>query len=278
MANENMNIIDRKQFGASTIEIVEYTKLNGASNSQSAERLFYLGRSGVTLKMVRINLGGNRNEVLKTESGALYYYKGNIQTSVPTSGITGRVIKSKLTGEATFMPEYIGSGMVVLEPSFKHYKIVKMNNASFTVAKGSYYCSLGNIDVEPITTGSTSASVLGGDGFVQTRVRGTGLVVLNIPVPENEIESYTLNNETMKIDGNFFILRDSRLKYSISTSTSGLMGTLVSNEGILMTLQGTGMVWLAPTAPVYDELTWSDVSDIQNYGTGNTSNKQNLKR
>lgn len=45
-----------------------------------------------------------------------------------------------------------------------------------------------------------------------------------------------------------------------------------------MTLQGTGMVWLAPTAPVYDELTWSDVSDIQNYGTGNTSNKQNLKR
>lgn len=267
-------IIEEKRYNRSSVIISELSDLKGSTNSVTAERLFYLRNSGVSLKTVKIKLNGDK---LTTESGAFYYSRGNIQSKVDMGGISGgmkRVISGKVTGEAVVKPEYYGNGEVVLEPSFKHFKIVELNNTSLIVNKGIYYCSVGNIDIGVAQTGDTAANVLGGDGMFQTRISGTGLAVLNIPVPREEIVSYNLDNESLRIDGNFFILRDARLKYRLSGSSSSGLGSILSDEGFLADISGSGIVWLAPTAPIYDQLKWGHVENIGNSRKNNTYNKR----
>jgi uncharacterized protein (AIM24 family) len=60
-----------------------------------------------------------------------------------------------------------------------------------------------------------------------------------------------LNNDTLKVDGSFAILRSASLEFSAEKSAKSFYGTLKSGEGILQTFRGTGTVWLAPTESFY---------------------------
>ncbi len=251
---QNERIIDSSTFGNDKIEIVEVPALHGANSAQSARGQFYMQKSGVTLKFVRVKLGGGK---LTTESGALYYLKGRIDSHVPTGGVGGvarRLFNSALTQERAFNPEYTGNGEVVLEPSFGHYILLELSNESFIVDKGLYYCSIGNINVQPFMQNNVSSAIFGGEGLFQTMISGTGSVVLSINVPMEEIEIFNLENEKVQVDGNFAILRSSTINFTVQQSTRSLFGTMVSGEGLLQTFEGTGMVWIAPTSPVYERM------------------------
>ncbi len=80
--------------------------------------------------MVKISLN---QSAIKTEAGSVYYSYGRIQSNTKIGGVSGFIKKSvsgSLTGESMIKPVYEGSGEIVLEPSFKHYFILKMNNSS----------------------------------------------------------------------------------------------------------------------------------------------------
>lgn len=266
-------VIEEKKYNRSSIRITEVDSLKGSTNSMTAERLFYLRNAGVTLKNVKVNING---DLLTTESGAFYYSKGNIRTNVSMGGFSGgmkRVLAGNVTQEAVIKPEYTGNGEVVLEPSFKHFKIVELKNTSLIVNKGIYYCSLGNISVGVAQTGGIMENTLGGDGMFQTRISGTGLVVLSIPVPHEEIVVYELNNESLRVDGNFFILRDASLKYKLTGSANTGLGSILSDEGFVADISGSGVVWLAPTAPVYSQLEWGSIKNIDGSNKNNSYNK-----
>lgn len=247
-------IIDSETINGATIEIVEITQLNGAKTGNMAEYLYFAKQSQVNMKMVRIKL---EDSSVMTESGALYYCYGNVQQKVETGGISGMIgkgIKSKLTNEKAFNPIYSGTGTVMLEPTFAHYVLLKLNNENFIVDKGLYYCSVGDITVKPVMQSNFSSAIAGGEGLFQTEIRGTGVVVLEIPVPIDELEIIQLNNEKAQVDGNFALLRSGNIRFSVQKSTKGIIGTLASGEGLLNTFEGTGTIWLAPTAPMYRKI------------------------
>lgn len=247
----NERIIDSESVNGARIEIVEITQLNGAKTGAMAEYLYFAKQSQVNMKMIRIILDGGS---VMTESGALYYSYGNIKSIVETGGITGMIgkgIKSKLTNEKAFNPVYTGTGTVILEPTFAHYVLLKLNNESFIVDKGLYYCSIGDIEVKPVMQSNFSSAIAGGEGLFQTEIKGTGVVALEIPVPVDELEIIQLNNEKAQVDGNFALLRSGNIRFSVQKSTKGIIGTMASGEGLLNTFEGTGMLWLAPTAPMY---------------------------
>lgn len=269
----NEKILDCAELNGAKIEIVELSQLNGAQSSPAAQTLFFARNSNITLKFIRIKLNGG---TVKTESGALYYLKGNIKNTVPIGGITGFIgksVKKLLTKEKAFNPEYSGQGEVVLEPTFAHYIITELNNESVIVDKGLYYCSIGDIEVSPVIQKTFSSAVAGGEGLFQSKITGTGFVVLAIPVPMEEIEILNLKNETVKVDGNFALLRSANIDFSVKTSGGGIMGSITGGEGLLQTFTGTGTVWLAPTAPIYNKLTLSGITGVI-ASQGSSNNKQ----
>ena len=99
-----------------------------------------------------------------------------------------------------------------------------------------------------------SSALFGTEGFFQTRLRGKGIVVLEIPVPETEIFKYTLVNDVLKLDGNFSVLRTEGIKFTVEKTTKTLIGSGFTGEGLLQVFRGTGEVWLMPTKVVYEDM------------------------
>ena len=250
--NEKYNIIDRAEMSGVTVEILELSNLDGASSPDVAANLYFAKQAGLKARMVRILL--NQASV-KTEAGALYYSKGKIQSDTKIGGVSGFIKKNvsgALTGESMMKPTYTGSGELNLEPSFSHYFIVKLNGASVTIDDGAFYCCTNSLRLAPVMQKTASAAVLGNESLFQLQVSGTGLLVLEIPVPKDELVKYDLHgNEELKVDGNFAIIRDSNVKFSVTKSQKSLIKSAMGGEGFFNTYTGTGSVWLAPTAPIY---------------------------
>jgi hypothetical protein len=121
---DKVRIIEAAEGNGCRFEILEYQELTGSEDVGLAETLFYAKQAGIRLKMVRITI--SQSEVV-TESGALYFMKGNIEMDSPTGGVTGlakKLIASRLTKEDTFKPHYRGTGEIYLEPTFSHFVLV----------------------------------------------------------------------------------------------------------------------------------------------------------
>ncbi|WP_283747707.1 AIM24 family protein [Bacillus thuringiensis] len=254
------------------IEILEVPQLKGARDVDNAMKLYFAKEAHVTFKQIRITL---KNGSVKTEAGALYMLKGNIECEVKNGGVTGllkNVMKGTVTSESAVKPVYRGVGEIYLEPTLKHYAIMQLNNEEVIVDKGMFCCSTANIAVEPTSQKNISSAVFGGEGFFQTSLKGTGLVVLELPVPRSEIIEYYLDNEKAQIDGNFAILRSGDIRFSVEKSAKSLTGTMLSGEGLLQTFSGSGVLWVAPTAPFYDSLSPGELLTTRN--DRNRNNKQ----
>ena len=62
--------------------------------------------------------------------------------------------------------------------------------------------------------------VLGNEGVFQTKLSGNGIVVLEIPVPEEEVFKCKINNDVLKVDGNFAILRTGDIEFTVEKSST----------------------------------------------------------
>lgn len=251
---DNMKIIDRIQGNGILVEVLEYTKLTGASDSRSAQNIWFMQQSGIKARQVSIQL---QNNGIKIEPGAMSYFQGNLDmvSGITAGNAVGRFLGGMVTGEHAAQPEYKGTGMVVLEPSFKHFLLSCLDpNETVIVDKGMFYGAETSVEVKPIMNSNVSSALLGGEGIFQISLRGPGIVILESPVPMDEIDIIELNNDTLKVDGNFATLRSGGIQFTVERSARTLLGSAVSGEGLVNVFRGTGSVWLAPTIKVYDAI------------------------
>lgn len=256
----NVRVIDSSENANCHIDILEYQNLNGLVNSSMAERLYYMNRQNIRAKQIVIYLD---NSTIRTEPGALSYMQGNIQmiSGVNVGNLIGKVFSSKVTGENVAQPEYKGTGMVVLEPSFKHFVVVDLqSNDEVIVDKGMMYACQGSVTVKPTMQRTISSAVAGGEGLFQIYIKGPGLVVLELPVPMEEVDIIEMHNDTLKVDGNFALLRSATMDFTVERSAKSLIGSSISGEGLVNVYRGTGQVWLAPTIKIYESLGYSSTS------------------
>ena len=251
---ENTNVVESIEKDGIKIEIIEYKSLKGSKDQNLAENLFYIQNAGMSLKQVKITLD---NSGLLTETGTLHFHKGNITAESKTGGVGGlakKIVKNKLTNESIFKPQYKGTGEIFLEPSFGHFIIVELDDESIVVDKDLFYCCEETLKVGVESQKNLSSGLFGNEGWFQTKITGSGLCVLEIPVPMSEVLKCELNNEKLQVDGNFAFLRSASISYSVQRSTKNLVGALTSGEGMLQTFEGTGRVWIAPTHTIYGSL------------------------
>ena len=147
-----------------------------------------------------------------------------------------------------------GNGEVVLEPTFGHLLAIECDNDAYIADKGIYSCSIGEINVDVAMQKNISSALFGGEGLFQSMVKGSGIAVFNSPVHLDELVRVDLENDTLKVDGSFAILRSASLEFTAEKSAKSFYKTFKSGEGILQTFRGTGTVWLAPTESFYQEL------------------------
>ena len=117
-----------------------------------------------------------------------------------------------------------------------------------------FYACEDGIEVNAAMQKKVSAAFLGNEGLYQTRLEGSGLVAVKVPVPESEIFKCILINDTLKVDGNLAILRTGNIEFSVEKSSKSIVGTAVSGEGMVNVYRGTGEVWLVPTKSAYSTL------------------------
>lgn len=247
-------------------EIYEWEELKGGGSIADSIGLFFLKEGKVTLKEAKILL---KNSSVLLEPGALYYQKGDLEIESKAGGVLGfgkKLIKSMATGETVFKPKYTGSGEITLEPTFGHYALIELENESVIVDDGCFYACESSVEVGAAPMKNLSSAALGGEGLFQTKLSGSGIVLLEIPVPPSEIIEYKLENETLKVDGNFAVLRSGDIDFTVEKSTKSLIGSATSGEGFLNVYRGTGSVWLLPTKSIYETMRYFGIGGMTNPG------------
>ena len=254
----------------SKFQILEFDRLEGATDVGTALGLQIMNDSGIKLRQVRIIL---EDSSVKLESGALSYMKGEIEIKTKTGGVVGlgkKFLNSKLTVETMFKPTYEGTGEIFLEPSFGHFALIELEDEEIIVDDGLFYACEEDVEVGAAMQKSVSSMLFGNEGIYQTSISGSGIVVLEIPVPESEIFKCKLFNDTLKVDGNFAVLRTSNIKFTVEKSSS-LIGSVTNGEGLLNVYSGTGEVWLLPTMSIYQDLRLEGLNSLANpEGSRNT--------
>lgn len=263
-------VIDQKTTSGGRIDVVEYGPLAGSSDARTAEKLFFLREARMTLKSIRITL--NRGKC-RIEPGALYHMHGQLEMRTSTGGgIISAVARRVASGESLFVNEVVGSGVLVLEPTFGHFILAEIDGEEgLIVDNGMFYAAIGDVDVGVFR--NRGSGMMAGEGLYQTKITGKGLVALYSPVPMKEIsEAHITPEDPLFVDGNFALMRTTGVAFTLTRSSKSWFATSQSGEGLLQTFRGTGTVWFAPTQHVYEMLASPAGLDELSRATGNRSN------
>ncbi|MFI3185461.1 MAG: AIM24 family protein [Methylococcaceae bacterium] len=251
--NYPFELVESETIAGAVFEVVQYKNLKGSDDLEVAEKVFFANQADIHLKMLRVTL--DKSELL-IEPGALYFMKGTLQLeSGVQGGIAKGLMRKFMTGETLFQSRIKGSGEIYLEPSFGHYMLFNIDKDALILDKRAFHCASAGLEVSAKIQQNVSSALFGGEGFFQTQVKGTGIVVLNSPVPVSELLTYDLAaGEKLSVDGNFAFVRTANVSFHAEKSGKSLFQSVTSGEGLLQTFTGPGMVWIAPTQGVYDKM------------------------
>lgn len=244
---ENRLIMLEEMENDSTFQILEYSKLQGTMDTVISQSIEAINRAGGRLKQVRIVLDDN---AIKIEPGAVSYIKGAINKKNKSNrafSLGKKLISSRLSSEIDEEKPIIeGRGEIFLEPSFNDYALLELEDEEIVIKDGLFLACEETVEVKSIINGAKNEVIL----------RGSGIVVLELPVPCDEIFKCKLYNDTLKIDGDFVILRGGNVEHSSEVSD------IVCDNGIMNVYKGIGDVWLVPTKEIYSDIRLNNGIDM----------------
>lgn len=248
---KNIEIIDTFTDNGIKVDVLEYQKLLSPKSASQAMSLTFMQKENIKARQLAIYV---ENSAVQLQAGAMSYFQGPLEmiSGVTLGNAIGRMFAGSVTGEAMAKPVYSGSGLIVSEPSFRHFfGIMLRPGESVVVDKGMFYMASNTVKVEPVLQDNMSSAFFGKEGWFQLRLTGPGLAVCECTVCKDEIDIIELNNDILRVDGNFAILRTAGISFTVEKSAKTLAGSAASGEGLVNVYRGTGQVWLAPTIKIY---------------------------
>ena len=221
-------------------QIVEKALADAARNAMTIDIVTKEEMQFVHIKM--------DDTALRTEAGAMYYYKGNITMDASSGPGVGAAL---MTGESVRRPVYSGTGELVLEPSYGEYTVFDVGGQDWMINYGRYYASELSV-ILGIKKNSLGTSLLSGHGLYQTTASGQGKLILESDGPLEKVE---LNNDKLVVDGNFAVIWSASLDFKVEKATRGLLTSALSGEGLVHSFSGTGTVYLCPAPRKLKSLT-----------------------
>lgn len=217
-------------------------------NTSSAIQAYYASKMNVRKRQVLLKLDGNGFTV---QAGAMQWMSGGVQMTSGIKGVgdfLGKAIGSKVTKESTVKPEYTGNGLIMLEPTYKFILLEDVAEwGNMVLEDGLFLACESSIKQKVVSRTSLSSGIAGKEGLFNLSLSGSGIAVLESPVPRDELIEFVLENDEIKIDGNMAIAWSNSLKFTVERSAKSLLGSAVSGEGLVNVYRGSGRILMAPT-------------------------------
>lgn len=228
--------------------VIEY-KRDLSVIPETAQKAYFSSKMNVRKRQLVCNLSKSNGLVL--QSGAMQWMLGDVEAKTGIKGaadLVGKMFKSSVTKESTVKPEYVGNGILVTEPTYRHLIILDLNNWNNSVVldDGLFLACDSDIKQTIVARSNLSSAVAGGEGLFNLCLVGEGFAVIESFVPKEELIEIELNDDVCKIDGNFAIAWSSTLNFTVERSSKSLLGSAVNGEGLVNVYRGTGKILMAP--------------------------------
>lgn len=244
ITNENRKAIEQK----GPFTVLEYEKDLSILPDQAITEFF---KSEMNVKKRQIIAVLKDNNGIITQAGAMQWTLGDVNATTGVKGagdLIGKIAKSAVTKESTLKPEYKGTGYLMLEPTYKYLLLEDLADwpTGLVVDDGLFYTCENTVSLTLQRRSNLSSLVAGKEGIFNTKFVGSGIVVLESYAPRVELIEVELNNETLKIDGNFAVAWSGSLEFTVERSSKSLIGSAVNGEGLVNVYRGTGRVLMSP--------------------------------
>lgn len=232
---------------AGCFSVIEYSH-DISTSPEAAQRAYFAAQMNIRKRQVIAELRGNSVTI---QAGAMQMMMGGVEAATNVKGagdLVKKLVGGKVTGESAIKPQYTGSGLLVLEPTYRYILLEDMAkwNGRMVIDDGMFLACDGTVDLKVVARNSFSSAMLGGEGLFNTMLEGQGIAVLESPVPRDELIEVVLENDTLKIDGSMAIAWSQSLQFTVERTTKTLIGSAASSEGLVNVYRGTGRVLIAP--------------------------------
>ncbi len=245
MDNDDVKIID--EMGA--FRVIEYQRDLSVTPS-SAITAYYSAQMNVKKRQLACNLA---MAPVTIQAGAMQWMLGNVNATTGIKGVgdlLGKAVRGKVSGESAIKPEYTGDGLLVLEPTYKY--LILMNVADWgggvVLDDGLFLACESTLQHKAVMRSNFSSAVAGGEGLFNLSLNGSGVFCIESSCPREELIEVTLQNDVLKVDGNYAIAWSRSLEFTVERSGKSLIGSAASGEGLVNVYRGSGKVLMMPTA------------------------------
>ena len=185
------------------------------------------------------------------QAGAMQWTVGDVKATTGVKGVGdffSKSLRGSVTGESAIKPEYTGSGILVLEPTYKHILLIDTADwgGNVVLDDGLFLVCDSRLKHKAVMRSNLSSAALGNEGLFNLGIQGNGILCLESRCPKEELVEVELNNDVLKVDGNFAIAWSGTLDFTVERSGKSLIGSAASGEGLVNVYRGTGKVLLAP--------------------------------
>ena len=247
--NDDVKVLS--ELGA--FQVIEYQRDLSVS-PHSAITAYYSAQMNVKKRQLVCHL--DRAQVT-IQAGAMQWMLGNVNATSGVKGVgdlLGKAVRGKASGDSAIKPEYTGDGMLVLEPTYKH--LILMDAAdwgnSVVLDDGLFLACESTLQSKTVMRSSLSSAVAGSEGLFNLSLNGSGVFCIESECPKEELIEITLQNDVLKVDGNYVIAWSKALDFTVERSGKSLLGSAASGEGLVNVYRGTGKVLMMPTAKMPD--------------------------
>lgn len=241
----NPNVKELGQLGA--FQVLEYQQDLSVQPS-TAQQAYFIKEMNIKPRQVICDLDISPVTV---QAGAMQWMAGDVNATTGLKGVgdfIGKAFKGSVTGESAIKPEYVGSGLMALEPTYKHILLEDLSTwkGSMVIEDGLFLACESKVNHKLVARSNLSSAVLGGEGLFNLGLNGTGVVCLESPVPKEELIEVILEDDVMKIDGNMAVAWSGTLQFTVERSGKTLLGSAASGEGLVNVYRGTGKILFSP--------------------------------
>lgn len=217
------------------------------SNIPLAQDIYYAQQLGMKLRYIHAELNGGQlvfdGDKYRTSAGNMKF--GRIKLGF-SDMIKGFIRKNN--SESFFLPAISGVGTLQLKDTIKYLTMVSCTTSTkYILEQGIYAASAGQFNFGVHADTKLGSLAFSGKNMLQTTVEGQGILILELPVPPEELVILRVTpDRPVRVNEQEVIYRVGNIKRNKKLA-SGLFGSLASGTGFVEEYSGEGHIALAPS-------------------------------
>lgn len=250
----NGKVLAQQDLNDISVKILEKDISLSGTNIPMLQDIYYAQKLGLKLRSIQAELKGGTlvfdGDKFRSSSGKLSFNRIPVGFSDMIKGFI-----RKGSAESFFLPSISGYGTLQLKDSVKYlYMVTCYENRKFILENGVYSASAGAFKFGIHADTKIGSVLLSGKKIFQTTVEGRGILILELPVPPNELVVLKVSpDRPVRVNEQEVIYREGNVKRN-KRLASGVFGSLASGAGFIEEYTGTGLVVLAPSMNLADTI------------------------